>query len=175
MWRMVHPVYYCLHLHGETVYWSAPRRNLAASPNLLRCRVNPIKASHPTLAHMISSRNSHVSNSKTKVSIEVFFHLCNWLWQVDPDWGSWSTPGGQLVKPHKGDGSSRSSSIKGKNIQSQSTRIGQLIYKQTKPSQTMNSIWRKRSMEAELTLARLISCQIWYGKLLCLVTLEIWW
>ena len=63
----------------ETVYWSAPRRNLAASPNLLRCRVNPIKASHPTLAHMISSRNSHVSNSKTQVSIEVFFHLCNWL------------------------------------------------------------------------------------------------
>ena len=114
----------------ETVYWSAPRRNLAASPNLLRCRVNPIKASHPTLAHMISSRNSHVSNSKTKVSIEVFFHLCNWLWQVDPDWGSWSTPGGQLVKPHKGDGSSRELIHKRQkhSVPVHENRLNRLIY-----------------------------------------------
>ena len=34
----------------------------APSPNFLKCRVALIKASHPTLAQMISSRNTHVSN-----------------------------------------------------------------------------------------------------------------
>ena len=45
------------HHRGTSCCWRT------SSPNFLKCRVALIKASHPTLAQMISSRNTCVSNS----------------------------------------------------------------------------------------------------------------
>ena len=89
--------------------------------NALRRSVNavmllPQKSNEQRDATMI--RPSHVERRPcSSVQSREFLHflqdghICTYDWsrpvvtRVHPDWGSWrSTPGGQPVKPHKGDG-----------------------------------------------------------------------